>query len=137
MTMRRLNGPWCRLLLICILLATGPALAADEVTKQPATVPSFMRTGQLYGLCTSKYQNEEAHCEGFIVGVAAMMQNDQISRIKACIPKGTNSREVMGRVVSYLREKADADDMRVSAVTVVAPLLAILYNCTPGKIPQP
>jgi hypothetical protein len=28
------------------------------------------------------------------------------------------------------------DDMQVPAVTIMAPVLAILYNCTPGKMPQ-
>ena len=126
------------LLAACILTATGPALAAGEAAKQLTTTLSFMRAEQLYELCTSGRQNEEDHCEGFIVGVAAMMQSEQFSRVKDCIPKGTNSREVMDKVVPYLREKADTTDMRAgtSAVAVIAPALATLYRCTPGKAPQ-
>jgi hypothetical protein len=50
-------------------------------------------------------------------------------------PGGTNSQQVTDRVVAYLRAKP-SDDMQVPAVTIMAPVLAILYNCTPGKMPQ-
>lgn len=36
----------------------------------------------------------------------------------------------------YLREKADADDMKVAAVSLIGPLLPVLYNCTPGLPPK-
>jgi len=70
-----------------------------------------------------------------ITGVASTLQNEQISRIRVCIPKGTSSNDVVQKVVWYLREKADADDMKVAAVSLIGPLLPVLYNCTPGKPP--
>ena len=102
----------------------------------PMIVPSFWRTSQLYELCTSQHQTDRAHCEGFITGVASTLQNEQISRMRVCIPKGASSNDVVQKVVWYLREKADADDMKVAAVSIIGPLLPILYNCTPGKPPQ-
>ena len=77
--------------------------------------PSFWKTSQLYELCTSQHRTDRAHCEGFITGVASTLQNEQISRVRVCIPKGTSSNDVVQKVVWYLREKADADDMKVVA----------------------
>ena len=130
--------PSDRLLASAVLacLLAGPATAADDPAKPPMVGPSFWKTSQLYELCTSQHQTDRAHCEGFITGVAAMMQNDQLAKVKVCVPEGTNSQQVTDRVVAYLRTKADSDDMQVPAVTIVAPVLAILYNCTPGKMPQ-
>jgi hypothetical protein len=81
-------------------------------------------------------QTDRAHCEGFITGVASTLQNEQISRVRVCIPKGTSSNDVVQKVVWYLREKADADDMKVAAVSLIGPLLPVLYNCTPGQSPK-
>lgn len=117
------------------LLLSAMATNAAEPTK-PGRVLAFMKTQGLYNLCTSSRSAELGQCEGFITGVAAMMQNDQLSKVKVCVPEGTNSQQVTDRVVAYLRTKADSDDMQVPAVTIVAPVLAILYNCTPGKMPQ-
>lgn len=136
MTMYPFGGRLGRLLMACTLETTGTALAADETTKQPTIGPSFWKTSQLYELCTSQHQTDRAHCEGFITGVASTLQNEQISRLRVCIPKGTSSNNVVQKVVWYLREKADADDMKVAAVSLIGPLLPILYNCTPGKQPQ-
>ncbi|WP_079437258.1 Rap1a/Tai family immunity protein [Zoogloea sp. LCSB751] len=117
------------------LLLSAMATNAAEPTK-PGRVLAFMKTQGLYNLCTSSRSAELGQCEGFITGVAAMMQNDQLAKVKVCVPEGTNSQQVTDRVVAYLRTKADSDDMQVPAVTIVAPVLAILYNCTPGKMPQ-
>jgi len=117
-----------------LLLASMSASAA-EPTK-PGRVLAFMKTQSLYNLCTSSNSVELGQCEGFVTGVAAMMQNEQLTKVKVCVPEGTNSQQVTDRVVAYLRTKADGDDMKVPAVTIVAPVLAILYNCTPGKMPQ-
>lgn len=117
-----------------LLLATVATNAA-EPTK-PGRVLAFMKTQGLYNLCTSSNSAELGQCEDFITGVAAMMQNEQLAKVKVCVPEGTNSQQVTDRVVAYLRTKADGDDMKVPAVTIVAPVLAILYNCTPGKMPQ-
>lgn len=117
------------------LLLAAMATNATEPTK-PGRVLAFMKTQGLYNLCTSSRSAELGQCEGFITGVAAMMQNDQLAKVKMCVPEGTNSQQVTDRVVAYLRTKADSDDMQVPAVTIVAPVLAILYNCTPGKMPQ-
>lgn len=122
------------ILTVGLLLASMAACAA-EPTK-PGRVLAFMKTQGLYNLCTSSNSAELGQCEGFITGVAAMMQNDQLAKVKVCVPEGTNSQQVTDRVVDYLRTKADGDDMKVPAVTIVAPVLAILYNCTPGKMPQ-
>ena len=70
-------------------------MAADDPAKSPMIVPSFWRTSQLYELCTSQHQTDRAHCEGFITGVASTLQNDQISRVRVCIPKGTSSNAVL------------------------------------------
>ncbi len=117
-----------------LLLAATMACATEPA--KPGRVLAFMKTQGLYNLCTSSRSAELGQCEGFITGVAAMMQNDQLSKVKVCVPEGTNSQQVTDRVVAYLRTKADSDDMQVPAVTIVAPVLAILYNCTPGKMPQ-
>ena len=117
------------------LLLAAMATNATESTK-PGRVLAFMKTQGLYNLCASSRSAELGQCEGFITGVAAMMQNDQLAKVKVCVPEGTNSQQVTDRVVAYLRTKADSDDMQVPAVTIVAPVLAILYNCTPGKMPQ-
>jgi|YelNatPaOPRAMG01_1025707.scaffolds.fasta_scaffold99539_4 hypothetical protein len=122
-----------RLLIACMLVATGSARAADESAKPPMIGPSFWKASQLFELCTSQYQTDRAHCEGFITGVASTLQNEQISRIRVCIPKGTSSNDVVQKVVWYLREKADADDMKVAAVSLIGPLLPVLYNCTAGQ----
>lgn len=53
-----------------------------------------------------------------------------------CIPKGTTSYNVVRKVVWYLKEKADAEDMKASAVSIVGPVLTMLYNCTPGQPPK-
>lgn len=53
-----------------------------------------------------------AHCEGFVAGAASVMQNDQLARMKVCIPKRASSKNVVDKLVWFLREKADADDMR-------------------------
>lgn len=120
--------------MLLLFAASAVAVAGEE--PEPAKVLAFARTQVLLDLCTSGRRAEMGQCEGFITGVAAMMQNDQLSKVKACIPKGTNSQQVTDKVVDYLRTKADLNDMQVPAVTVVAPLLAILYNCTPGKMPD-
>ena len=70
------------------------------------------------------------------MGVAATMQDDQVTKIPACIPYGTSSQDVMDKVVGYLRTRTQTNDMRVTAVSVVAPVLAIVYNCTPGEMPK-
>lgn len=124
---------------LSLLLATaitGTTLAADESVKPPMIGPSFWKASQLYASCTSQHQTDRAHCEGFITGVASVLLNEQISRIRVCIPKGTRSDEVVQKVVWYLKEKADAEDMKVSAVSLIGPILSIFYNCTPGKPPQ-
>ncbi|WP_353328417.1 Rap1a/Tai family immunity protein [Chitiniphilus shinanonensis] len=122
------------LLTLSLLLAAMATNAAEPA--RPGRVLAFMKTQGLYNLCTSRSSAELGQCEGFITGVAAMMQNDQLAKVKVCVPEGTNSQQVTDRVVAYLRTKADSDDMQVPAVTIVAPVLAILYNCTPGKMPQ-
>ena len=35
------------------------------------------------------------------------MQNDQLAKVKMCVPEGTNSQQVTDRVVAYLRTKAE------------------------------
>ena len=67
------------------------AAAADDPAKPPMVGPSFWKTSQLYELCTSQHQTDRAHCEGFITGVASTLQNEQISRVRVCIPKGATS----------------------------------------------
>jgi hypothetical protein len=57
----------------------------------------------LYNLCTSSRSAELGQCEGFITGVAAMMQNDQLAKVKVCVPEARNSQQVTDRVVAYLR----------------------------------
>lgn len=47
-----------------------------------------------------------------------------------------SSNDVVQKVVWCLREKADADDMKVAAVSLIGPLLPVLYNCTPGQLPK-
>ena len=130
--------PSDRLLASAVLacLLAGPAMAADDPAKLPMVGPSFWKTSQLYELCTSQHQTDRAHCEGFITGVASTLQNEQISRVRVCIPKGTSSNDVVQKVVWYLREKADADDMKMAAVSLIGPLLPVLYNCTPGQSPK-
>lgn len=124
-------------LAFCLGLATLPA-SADNAPKPAVIGPSFWRTSQLYELCTSRLQPDVAHCEGFITGVASVMQNDQLARMQVCIPKGTSSKDVVdNKVVGFLREKADSDDMKAASVTIIGPALAVLYNCTPGRPPQP
>ena len=120
--------------LACLL--ADPAMAANDQAKPPMVGLSFWKTSQLYELCTSQYQTDRAHCEGFITGVASILQNQQISRVSVCIPKGTSSNDVVQKVVWYLREKADADDMNIAAVSLIGPLLPVLYNCTPGQPPK-
>ena len=130
--------PSDRLLASAVLacLLAGPATAADDPAKPPMVGPSFWKTSQLYELCTSQHQTDRAHCEGFITGVASTLQNEQISRVRVCIPNGTSSNDVVQKVVWYLREKADADDMKMAAVSLIGPLLPVLYNCTPGQPPK-
>lgn len=125
-----------KLLMGCALLIAGSVRAADEPAKPSMVGPSFWKTSQLYELCTSQHQTDRAHCEGFITGVASALQNEQISRVRVCIAKGTTSNDVVQKVVWYLREKADADDMKVAAVSLIGPLLPVLYNCTPGQPPK-
>lgn len=121
---------------VLAMLLAGPALAADDQAKPVMPSPSFWRTSQLYELCTSPHQTDRAHCEGFITGIASTLQNEQISRLRVCIPKGASSNDVVQKVVWYLREKADADEMKMAAVSLIGPLLPILYNCTPGQPPK-
>lgn len=121
---------------VLAMLLAGPALAADDQAKPKMTVPSFWRAGQLYELCTSKADNERAHCEGFITGLASTLQDAQLSRVPICVPKGTSSQDVVSKVVWYLREKADAEDLKLSAANLLGPVLAVLYNCTPGQPPK-
>jgi hypothetical protein len=104
----------------------GPATAADDPAKPPMIGPSFWKTSKLYELCTSQRQTDRAHCEGFITGVASTLQNEQISRVRVCIPKGAGSNDVVQKVVWCLREKADADDIKVATASIVGPLLPIL-----------
>lgn len=120
--------------LACLLAA--PATAADEPAKPKMHGPGFWKTSQLYDLCISQYQTDRAHCEGFITGVASTLLDEQLSHIRVCIPKHTSSDDVVKKVVWYLREKADADDMKLAAANFVGPLLATLYNCTPGQPPK-
>ena len=51
-------------------------------------------------------------------------------------PKGTSSKDVVGKVVWYLREKADVEDMKLPPANLLGPVLAVLYNCTPGQPPK-
>ncbi|WP_054287127.1 Rap1a/Tai family immunity protein [Gulbenkiania mobilis] len=127
-----------RILTIAVVtgLLAGPTIAAGDQTKPPVVGLGFWKASQLYELCTSQYQTDRAHCEGFITGVASTLQDEQISRVRVCIPKGTSSNDVVHKVVWYLREKADADDMKIEAVSLIGPLLSVLYNCTPGQRPQ-
>lgn len=120
--------------LICAAL-TSSAIAADE-NNTNRKGPGFWRTSQLYERCTSSSSVDLAACEAFIMGVAATMQDDQVTKIPACIPYGTSSQDVMDKVVGYLRTRTQTNDMRVTAVSVVAPVLAIVYNCTPGEMPK-
>lgn len=50
--------------------------------------------------------------------MASTLQNEQIGRVRVCIPKGTSSNDVVQKVVWYLREKADADVDQSKVVTV-------------------
>ena len=111
-------------------------MAADGADQAAKSVRSFWRAGQLYELCTSKADNERAHCEGFITGLASTLQDAQLSRVSVCIPKGTSSQDVVSKVVWYLREKADAEDLKLPAANLLGPVLAVLYNCTPGQPPK-
>lgn len=122
-------------LAIYLGLAALPA-RADDASKPAVIGPSFWRTSQLYELCTSRFQPDVAHCEGFVAGAASVMQDDQLARMKVCIPKGASSKDVVDKLVWFLREKADADDMKAAAVTIVGSALAVLYNCTPGRPPR-
>lgn len=70
------------------------------------------------------------------MGVASTMQDEQVSKIPACIPVGATSQDVMDRVVGYLRTRVDTNDMKVSAISIVAPLIGIVYNCTPREMPK-
>lgn len=47
-----------------------------------------------------------------------------------------SSQDVVSKVVWYLREKADAEDLKLSAANLLGPVLAVLYNCTPGQPPK-
>jgi len=64
------------------------------------------------------------------------LQDAQLSRVPICIPKGTSSQDVVSKVVWYLREKADAEDLKLPAANLLGPVLAVLYNCTPGQPPK-
>jgi hypothetical protein len=78
-------------MLACAVLAcllAGPAVAADDPAKPPMVCPSFCKTSQLYELCTIQHQTDCVHCEGSITGVVSALQNEQIRRARACIPKG-------------------------------------------------
>lgn len=125
-----------RTLAFAFLLIAGQAMAASGTGVPIRFVNSFWRAGQLYDLCISKVDNERAHCEGFITGLASIMQDAQLSRVPICIPKGTTSQEVVGKAVWYLREKADPQDMKLPAANLLGPLFAVLYNCTPGQPPK-
>lgn len=125
-----------RWLIASLLVASGLAVSSADAEQMPRIGPSFWKTSQLYELCTSQYQADRAHCEGFITGVASTLQNEQISRVRVCIPRGTSSNDVAQKMVWYLREKADPDDMKAAAVSIVGPVLAVLYNCTPSKPPR-
>lgn len=105
-------------------------IAADDQAQPVMTVPSFWRTSQLYELSTSPYQANRAHSESFTR--ACTLQNEQISRVRVCISKIANSNDVVQKVVWYLREKADAGDMKMAAVSLIGPLLLILCKFTPG-----
>jgi hypothetical protein len=94
---------------------SGQVMAADGADQAAKSVRSFWRAGQLYELCISKADNERAHCEGFITGLASTLQDAQLSRVPICLPKGTSSQDVVSKVVWYLREKADADDLKLPA----------------------
>ena len=113
-----------------------PRVAVSVHDQASKSVRSFWRAGQLYELCTSKADNERAHCEGFITGLASTLQDAQLSRVPICIPKGTSSQDVVSKVVWYLREKADAEDLKLPAANLLGPVLAVLYNCTPGQPPK-
>ena len=67
---------------------------------------------------------------------ASTLQDAQLSRVPICIPKGTSSQDVVSKVVWYLREKADAEDLKLPAANLLGPVLAVLYNCTPGQPPK-
>ena len=119
-----------------VFMTCGQVMAADGGDQVAKSVRSFWRAGQLYELCTSKADNERAHCEGFVTGLASTLQDAQLSRVPICIPKGTSSQDVVSKVVWYLREKADADDLKLPAANLLGPVLAVLYNCTPGQPPK-
>jgi len=119
-----------------VFMACGHVMAADGADQAAKSVRSFWRAGQLYELCTSKADTERAHCEGFITGLASTLQDAQLSRVHICLPKGTSSQDVVGKVVWYLREKADAEDLKLPAANLLGPVLAVLYNCTPGQPPK-
>ena len=119
-----------------VLMVGGQVMAAEGGNQAAKSVPSFWRAGQLYELCISKADNERAHCEGFVTGLASTLQDAQLSRVPICIPRGTSSKDVVGKVVWYLREKADAEDMKLPAANLLGPVLAVLYNCTPGQPPK-
>lgn len=125
-----------RALLAGLVLGVMVVSAAAADTGLVRKMASFERTGQLYERCTSTSSAQQTFCEAFITGIAAAMQDQQISRVRVCIPMGTTSRDVTNKVVAYLATKADADDMKVSATSIIVPLLAILYNCTPNQMPK-
>lgn len=119
-----------------VFMAGGQVMAADSADLAAKSVRSFWRAGQLYELCTSKAGNERAHCEGFITGLASTLQDARLSRVPVCIPQGTSSQDVVSKVVWYLREKADAEDLKLPAANLLGPVLAVIYNCTPGQPPK-
>lgn len=119
-----------------VFMACGQVMAADGGDQAAKSVRSFWRAGQLYELCISKANNERAHCEGFITGLASTLQDAQLSRVPICLPEGASSQDVVSKVVWYLREKADADDLKLPAANLLWPVLAVLYNCTPGQPPK-
>jgi hypothetical protein len=118
-----------------MLMVSGQVMAADGADQASKSVRSFWRAGQLYELCTSKADNERAHCEGSSPAWPAPCRMPS-SRVPICMPKGTSSQDVVSKVVWYLREKADADDLKLPAANLLGPVLAILYNCTPGQPPK-
>jgi hypothetical protein len=67
-----------------VFMTCGQVMAADGGDQAAKSVRSFWRAGQLYELCASKADNERAHCEGFITGLA--------STSRACCRRPTPSR---------------------------------------------
>ncbi len=106
--------------LLAAVLTAGPLRAEVGVT--------FASGEKFHAWCTGQSKALQNFCMTYVAGVADVLAFSPVGTIRACLPKGEAT---IGQAVRKVKDwmEANPDEMRFSAVSIVARALADAYPC--------